>query len=206
LGSDKISSKFNFLGSYNLENLLIAVAICHKLGLSPAQISDAINSLKAVPGRLEPINVGQDFIALVDYAHTPDAVSNVLQAARQFTKGKVIAVLGCGGDRDSSKRNPMGQALQKNSDVAIFTSDNPRSENPELILEQMTKDLNIEVPSKVIIDRKSAIEYAVSIANVDDCVLLLGKGHELGQEINGVKHPFDDRAELSNAILKVVKK
>ena len=200
LADEKITTEFNFLGAYNRENLLIAVAITHQLGLSASEVAAAIKPLKAVPGRLEPITAGQNFTALVDYAHTPDAVANVLQTARQFTKGKIIAVLGCGGDRDASKRNPMGQALSKFSDVAIFTSDNPRSENAELILEQMTKGLTINAPSKVVVDRISAIEYAVSVAASNDCILVLGKGHEVGQEINGMKHPFDERLQLQTAI------
>jgi len=201
----KLVTEFNFFGSYNLENLMIAIGICVQLGVPLKELAPAIADLKPVPGRLEQINAGQKFLAFVDYAHTPDAVMRVLKTAREFTKGKVIGVLGCGGDRDASKRSPMGNALNNNSDVAIFTSDNPRSEPAESILKQMTSGITVELPSKIIIDRKAAIEYAVSVANPEDCVLVLGKGHEVGQEISGNKTPFDDRIELKTAILNKLK-
>jgi UDP-N-acetylmuramoyl-L-alanyl-D-glutamate--2,6-diaminopimelate ligase len=144
--------------------------------------------------------VGQAFNAFVDYAHTPDAVSNVLSSLREFTTGQVIAVLGCGGDRDSSKRPLMGEALTNGADVAIFTSDNPRSEAPQVILQQMVGSQKISDPSRVIEDRKSAITYAVSIAKPGDTIVILGKGHEVGQEVSGEKLPFDDRVVLAQAI------
>ncbi len=201
----KLVSEFNFFGSYNLENLMIAIGICVQLGVPIEELAPAISDLKPVPGRLEQINAGQKFLAFADYAHTPDAVIRVLKTAREFTTGKVIGVLGCGGDRDASKRSPMGNALNKNSDVAIFTSDNPRSEPAESILKQMTSGITVELPSKIIIDRKAAIEYAVRVANPDDCVLVLGKGHEVGQENSGNKTPFDDRIELKTAIINKLK-
>jgi UDP-N-acetylmuramoyl-L-alanyl-D-glutamate--2,6-diaminopimelate ligase len=144
--------------------------------------------------------LGQNYKALVDYAHSPDAVKNVLAAAREFTPGKIIAVLGCGGDRDSSKRPLMGRALHEGSDVAIFTSDNPRTESPESILHAMTNGLTISNTSRIIEDRDSAIRYATSMAEAGDTVLILGKGHESGQEVNGVVTPFDDRLHLAQAI------
>ena len=117
-----------------------------------------------------------------------------------MTDKKVIAVLGCGGDRDNSKRNLMGQELSLRSDIAIFTSDNPRSENPKTILEQMTNGLKISEPSAIIQDRTEAIKLAVNLAQPGDVVIVLGKGHERGQEIAGVVHPFDDRLVLAHAI------
>jgi UDP-N-acetylmuramoyl-L-alanyl-D-glutamate--2,6-diaminopimelate ligase len=144
--------------------------------------------------------LGQGFKALVDYAHSPDAVANVLAAARDFTPGKIIAILGCGGDRDASKRPFMGVALAEGSDVAIFTSDNPRSENPSHILSQMVGKLSISEPSRIIEDRAEAIAYAISLSQPGDTVLILGKGHEIGQEIHGVVTPFDDRIQLAQAI------
>ena len=157
-------------------------------------------SLTGAEGRLEKVDLGQSFSALVDYAHSPDAVTRVLETAKAFTAGKVIAVLGCGGDRDVTKRPLMGAALSNGSDIAIFTSDNPRSEAPQVILDSMTAGLKVSAPSKVIENRSSAIEYAVSLAKPGDTVLLLGKGHEIGQEIAGVIHSFDDRIELARAI------
>jgi UDP-N-acetylmuramoyl-L-alanyl-D-glutamate--2,6-diaminopimelate ligase len=124
----------------------------------------------------------------------------VLETAHEITDGRVIAVLGCGGDRDTSKRPLMGGALHNGADVAIYTSDNPRSEKPEEILVQMTLGLEIHEPSAVIQDRAQAIKAAVDQANEGDVVLILGKGHEKGQEIAGVTHPFDDRVELARAI------
>ena len=195
-----ISSSTKMHGGFNLDNLLMAVAIAIESGVDPLELSRVIPGLTGAAGRLENIDAGQEFRAIVDYAHTPDAVINVLQAAREFTTGRVIGILGCGGDRDNSKRALMGSALLNHSDIAIFTSDNPRSENPAEILHQMSGHLSFEQPSRVIEDRKSAIAYAVSVAGPGDTVLLLGKGHESGQEINGVVTDFDDRVELAQEI------
>ena len=200
-----ITGNFPLLGEHNLDNLIMAVVIAAQSGLSPAEITAAIPKLKSVAGRLEQLNLGQNFNALVDYAHTPDAVERVLKSARAFTPGKIIAILGCGGDRDKGKRPLMGQALANYSDVAIFTSDNPRSESPQQILKEMVGELSVATPNKVIEDRKEAIKYAVSMAQSGDSILLLGKGHEVGQEVNGVNTPFSDLLELTDAIKKVVK-
>lgn len=185
------------IGDFNLDNLLMAVAIAVESGVDPIEISANLNSYIGAPGRLEQVNVGQDFLAFVDYAHTPDAVINVLKSAREITQGKLIAVLGCGGDRDKTKRPLMGKALLA-ADLPIFTSDNPRSEDPKEILTQMTA--GIEHSGEVIEDRKNAIFRAVELANPGDVIAILGKGHETGQEIAGVKHPFDDRKILAEAI------
>ena len=195
-----IESRTRMRGGFNLDNLLLAVAIAYECGVDPLEIASLIPQLTGAPGRLEPVSLGQNFSALVDYAHSPDAVKNVLAAAREFTAGKLIGVLGCGGDRDSSKRPLMGQALISGCDVAIMTSDNPRSESPASILEQMKGTAELVKPSAVIEDRAAAIEYAVSLAQAGDTVIILGKGHESGQEVNGVVTPFDDRLELAKAI------
>jgi UDP-N-acetylmuramoyl-L-alanyl-D-glutamate--2,6-diaminopimelate ligase len=200
-----ITGNFPLLGEHNLDNLIVAVAIAAQSGLSLSEISAAIPKLKSVAGRLEQVNLGQNFNALVDYAHTPDAVERVLKSARAFTSGKIIAILGCGGDRDKGKRPLMGQALNNYSDIAVFTSDNPRSESPQQILKEMVGELSVAASNKVIEDRKEAIKYAVSMAQVGDTILLLGKGHEVGQEINGVNTPFSDLLELTEAIKKAVK-
>lgn len=200
-----ISAFFPLLGEHNLDNLILAVAIAALSGLKVSEISAAIPKLQSVAGRLEQLHLGQSFNALVDYAHTPDAVERVLAAAKGFTDGQVIAILGCGGDRDKGKRPLMGEALLNKSDVAIFTSDNPRNESPDQILTEMVGNLKVSAPSKVISDRRAAIDYAVSIAKAGDSILLLGKGHEQGQEIEGVITPFNDVTELSNAIKNAVK-
>jgi UDP-N-acetylmuramoyl-L-alanyl-D-glutamate--2,6-diaminopimelate ligase len=195
-----IESRTSLFGGFNLDNLLLAVAIAYECGVDPLEIAAISPQLLGAPGRLEPVSLGQNFAALVDYAHSPDAVTNVLAAAKEFTSGRVIAVLGCGGDRDASKRILMGTALSQGCDIAIYTSDNPRSENPSEILQQMTAGLNIELPSALIEDRATAIKYAVDQAQPGDTVLVLGKGHETGQEIAGVVVDFDDRRHLAQAI------
>ena len=199
-GGILIETRTSLFGGFNLDNLLLAIAIAHKCDIDPIEIAAVIPNLKGAPGRFDSVSLGQSFKALVDYAHSPDAVSNVLNAAREFTSGKIIAVLGCGGDRDATKRPLMGAALVSGADIAIFTSDNPRSENPEKILHDMTAGLSISEPSRVIEDREAAIRYATSIAAAGDTVLVLGKGHESGQEVAGVITPFDDRLQLAQAI------
>ena len=200
-----ISGNFNLIGEHNLDNLLLAIASVSICGLTNAQISNSLSKLKSVPGRLEIISGGQSFSAVVDYAHTPDAVSRVLKSAKSFTSGRVIGVLGCGGDRDKSKRAPMGQALFAGSDFAIFTSDNPRNEKTEDILKEMTDGIDLAEKGFILGDRKDAIDFAVKMAKPGDCIMLMGKGHESGQEVNGVITPFDDRIELLNSIRQAAK-
>ena len=199
-GGILIEGKVQLHGGYNYDNLLMAVAIATESGIDPIDIAAILPHLSGAVGRLESVRLGQNFTALVDYAHSPDAVSRVLETAHEITDGRVIAVLGCGGDRDSSKRPLMGKALLDGADIAIFTSDNPRSEEPEKILVQMTLGLDIQEPSAIIQDRAVAIKAAVNHAQEGDLVVILGKGHEKGQEIEGVIHPFDDRVELARAI------
>jgi UDP-N-acetylmuramoyl-L-alanyl-D-glutamate--2,6-diaminopimelate ligase len=199
-GGILIESRTRLFGGYNLDNLLMAVAIAVECGIDPIELAAIIPTLKGAPGRLESVSLGQRYTALVDYAHSPDAVSNVLAATREFTAGKIIAVLGCGGDRDATKRPLMGAALVQGADIAIFTSDNPRSEAPSEILAQMTSSLTFNAPSQIIEDRGDAIRVAVSLASDGDTVLVLGKGHETGQEVSGVVTPFDDRIALAQAI------
>lgn len=199
-GGILLESRTTLFGGYNLDNLLLAVAIASECGIDPIELAAVIPQLLGAPGRLESVVLGQSYKALVDYAHSPDAVANVLAAARDFTPGKIIAVLGCGGDRDATKRPLMGAALAHGADIAIFTSDNPRSEAPSDILKEMTSGLSIVEPSCIMEDRADAIRYATSIAHAGDTVLILGKGHESGQDIKGVVTPFDDRIHLAQAI------
>lgn len=199
-GGILIETATTLRGGYNFDNLLMAIAIAVESGVDPIDIAAIVPHISGAAGRMEEISVGQDFGAFVDYAHTPDAVSSALKTIREFTSGAVIAVLGCGGDRDASKRSLMGKSLYENSDIAIFTSDNPRSEDPELILQNMASGLVLTGPSKIITDRASAIAYAVSLAKAGDTVAVLGKGHELGQEIKGKTLNFDDRLILAQAI------
>ncbi|CAB4533033.1 unannotated protein [freshwater metagenome] len=199
-GGILIEGKTQLHGGYNYDNLLMAIAIAVESGIDPIDIAAILPTLTGAVGRLEAVRLGQNFTALVDYAHSPDAVTRVLETAHEITDGKVIAVLGCGGDRDTTKRTLMGQALHNGADVAIFTSDNPRSEKPEAILEQMVLDIDIVPPSAIIVDRAQAIKTAVDLAEPGDVVMVLGKGHEKGQEINGSIQEFDDRVELAKAI------
>jgi len=202
---ESLSENFALLGDYNLDNLLLAVAIVNSAGLSLDKIASTISKLQSVPGRLESVNAGQKFTALVDYAHTPDAVERVIATVKSVTHGKIIGVLGCGGDRDASKRSLMGYALFNGCDLAIFTSDNPRSESAEAILKQMTAGIDLGKKGFVEIDRKNAIDLAVKNAQSGDVVLLMGKGHESGQEVNSVVTPFDDRIELAESIRRLAR-
>jgi UDP-N-acetylmuramoyl-L-alanyl-D-glutamate--2,6-diaminopimelate ligase len=202
---ESLSENFALLGDYNLDNLLLAVAIANSAGLSLDKIASTISKLQSVPGRLESVNAGQKFTALVDYAHTPDAVERVIATVKSATSGKIIGVLGCGGDRDASKRSLMGHALFNGCDLAIFTSDNPRSESAEAILKQMTAGIDLGKKGFVEIDRKNAIDLAVKNAQSGDVVLLMGKGHESGQEVNSVVTPFDDRIELAESIRRLAR-
>jgi len=202
---ESLIENFALLGDYNLDNLLLAVAIVNSAGLSLDKIAPTISKLHSVPGRLESVNAGQKFTALVDYAHTPDAVERVIATVKSATDGKIIGVLGCGGDRDASKRSVMGHALFNGCDLAVFTSDNPRSESAESILKEMTKGLDLGKKGFIEIDRKSAIDLAVKNAQSGDVVLLMGKGHESGQEVNSVITPFDDRIELAESIKRLVR-
>ena len=196
-GGILIEGKVNLHGGYNYDNLLMAIAIAVESGIDPIDIASLLPKLRGASGRLESVALGQKFAAFVDYAHSPDAVARVLETARELSTGRVIGVLGCGGDRDRSKRSAMGRALDDGSDVAIFTSDNPRSERAEDILKEMTAGIK---SASVISDRAQAIKSAVNEAQDGDLVIILGKGHETGQEIAGVLHPFDDRIELAKAI------
>jgi len=199
-GGILIEGKTVLYGGFNYDNLLMAVAIATESGIDPIDIAAILSQLTGAAGRLESVRLGQNFTALVDYAHSPDAVTRVLETAHEISQGSVIAVLGCGGDRDSTKRSLMGKALHDGADIAIYTSDNPRGEKPEDILVQMVLDIDIELPSEVIVDRAMAIRTAVNHANQGDVVIILGKGHEKGQEVNGIINPFDDRIELARAI------
>jgi UDP-N-acetylmuramoyl-L-alanyl-D-glutamate--2,6-diaminopimelate ligase len=183
-------------GSFNVANALAALACLGAAGVSVQDGVRGIAELSAVPGRMERVEAGQPFLALVDYAHTPDAVSRLLSAVRTFTSGRVIVVLGCGGDRDHAKRPLMGAAASA-ADLAILTSDNPRSEDPQAILDEMA----VGAPGALLeVDRRAAIARAVAAAGPGDAVVVAGKGHESGQEAAGVLTPFDDRLVLREVL------
>jgi len=186
-----------FIGKFNVSNLLAVYGAAVMLGKQPEDILLVMSTLKSVSGRLEPIRSPEGFTAIVDYAHTPDALENVLNAIHEVLngKGKVITVCGAGGNRDKGKRPIMAQEAVKQSDKVIITSDNPRFEEPQDIINDMLAGLNAQQMKKVvsIVDRKEAIRTACMMAQKGDVILIAGKGHEDYQEIKGVKHHFDDR-------------
>ncbi|GAA0334936.1 UDP-N-acetylmuramoyl-L-alanyl-D-glutamate--2,6-diaminopimelate ligase [Oceanobacillus sp. FSL W7-1293] len=193
--------KTGLIGMFNVYNMLAAsgAAIASKVDLDV--IKEALEDTKGVDGRFEPINEGQDFSVIVDFAHTPDSLENVLQTSREFAERKVYVVVGCGGDRDRTKRPLMADVAVKYADHALFTSDNPRTEDPVQILDDMTSHLTEEVATfEVIVDRTEAIKHAVKLAQKDDIILIAGKGHETYQIIGKKKFDFDDRQIAREAI------
>ena len=193
-------SDLKLRGRFNVENALGAVAAGRLLGLPDEAIVTGIESVTGVPGRFESIDEGQPFTVVVDYAHTPDSLENVLRTARDLAEARVLCVFGCGGDRDRGKRPMMGRLARELADVAIVTSDNPRSEDPlAIIAEVLVGAPGLEVEP----DRRAAIALAVGAAREGDVVLIAGKGHERGQEIAGVVHPFDDR-EVARDVLRAL--
>jgi UDP-N-acetylmuramoyl-L-alanyl-D-glutamate--2,6-diaminopimelate ligase len=196
-GTHAIDGATAIPGAFNATNAMLAIVALHEAGVPLAVARDGVRDCLGVPGRMERVDAGQPFLALVDYAHTPEAVRSLLAAVRSLTAGQVIAVLGCGGDRDASKRRLMGAALEEGADVAVLTSDNPRSEDPMAILAEMAAG----APNgRVIPDRTRAIEYAVARARPGDVVVVAGKGHEAGQEYADRTVPFDDREVLRAAL------
>lgn len=185
-----IDIQYPMIGQHNVENILCAFGICLARGLTLHSIQNSLYTLPAVPGRLERIS--SLLPIFVDYAHTPDALAHALRTLRPLCSGKLITVFGCGGDRDAGKRPIMGSIAEEYSDLCIVTSDNPRSEVPEHIIDDITNGMQNKHPT--FPNREEAIAYAIQHASCEnDVVLIAGKGHETYQEILGVKHPFDDR-------------
>ena len=186
-----------FIGKFNVSNLLAVYGAAVMLGKKPEDILLILSTLKSVNGRLEPIHSPEGYTAIVDYAHTPDALENVLNAIHEVLNGngKVITVCGAGGNRDKGKRPIMAQEAVKQSDKVIITSDNPRFEEPQDIINDMLAGLDQKQMKKVlsIVDRREAIRTACMLAEKGDVILIAGKGHEDYQEIKGVKHHFDDK-------------
>jgi UDP-N-acetylmuramoyl-L-alanyl-D-glutamate--2,6-diaminopimelate ligase len=189
-------------GRFNLENALGAFAAGRLLGIDDDAIARGIASVAGVPGRFQSVDEGQDFAVVVDYAHKPGALENVLRAARELAHGRVICVFGCGGDRDRGKRPLMGRIASDLADVAIVTSDNPRSEDPLAIIAEVVAGMDGD--QTVEPDRARAIERAVELARPGDVVVIAGKGHERGQEAGGIVVPFDD-AEVAGEALRALK-
>ena len=186
-------------GAFNVENVLAAVAVADLLELDPDAVRAGIAAVGGVPGRFEAVEAGQPFAVLVDYAHTPDGLENLLVSAREITAGRLICVFGCGGDRDRGKRPLMGAIARRLADVAIVTSDNPRSEDPEAIIAEIMGGVQMTAEP----DRRAAIRMAVEAAGPQDVVVIAGKGHEQGQQIGETVLPFDDVTVAREALLAV---
>jgi UDP-N-acetylmuramoyl-L-alanyl-D-glutamate--2,6-diaminopimelate ligase len=206
---ERVRAQAPLPGPFNVANTLAAVVTLAVAGLDPQTAADGIAAVPGVPGRLERVDAGQPYLAVVDYAHKTDAVESVLRSLRKVTKGKVHIVLGCGGDRDRTKRGPMGAAAARLADTAVLTSDNPRGEDPLAILATMlagAAEVPIHERGDVMVyeDRAEAIAAAVARAEAGDTVLVAGKGHEQGQDIAGVVRAFDDRQVLRAAIERAV--
>ena len=192
------------LGRYNLSNLLGAIGAVKTLGLSDEEIISKIPLIHGAPGRFEPVKIDRDFTVIVDYAHTGDALENILKSINEFKINRVITVFGCGGDRDKTKRPIMGGIAEKYSDIVIVTSDNPRTEDPEEIIKDIVVGLTKE--NHIIeIHREKAIEKAISLAEKNDIILIAGKGHENYQVIGRERIHFDDKEEVIKAIKKLNK-
>jgi UDP-N-acetylmuramoyl-L-alanyl-D-glutamate--2,6-diaminopimelate ligase len=185
-------------GLFNVENALGALAAGLLLDLDETAIAEGIAAVPGVPGRFEVVDEGQPFFVVVDYSHTPDSLATALRAARGLAEGKVVVVFGAGGDRDRGKRPLMGRVAAELADVAIVTSDNPRSEEPLAIIQDVLQGSGVDV--EIDPDRRSAIERAIVLAEPGDLVLIAGKGHEQGQDAGGVVQPFDDRAVARQAL------
>lgn len=201
-GQQSIALEIQSIGSFNVLNLLGVIATLRDLGFSFEQAVEACRDLKAVPGRMQRLGHDHQPAVVVDYAHTPDAVEKALKALRPWAHargGRVLCILGCGGNRDKSKRAPMARMAEQGADLVCLTSDNPRLEDPQIILSQMREGL--QHPEKVLqlADRAHAIAHMISLAQAEDVVLIAGKGHETYQEIQGIKHGFSDidHAELA---------
>jgi UDP-N-acetylmuramoyl-L-alanyl-D-glutamate--2,6-diaminopimelate ligase len=201
------------VGEHNLENILAAAGMALSAGFSRRDVQEGIERVELVPGRMEPVE-NRGVVALVDYAHTDDALRNALQSVRGLCKGRLIVVFGCGGDRDRGKRPLMGTAAAEGADLVVLTSDNPRSEDPDEIIAQIVPGVERAGFKRIAVgkaksgengylvesDRRKAIGLAASLAKQGDVILIAGKGHETYQWIDGEKQPFDDRREAAEAL------
>ncbi len=199
---EKVEVELGIPGRFTVYNALTVLGICAGLEISLKDVAAALKDAPGVKGRVEVVPTpGKDYTVLIDYAHTPDGLENVLSAVRGFCKGRVIAVFGCGGDRDPIKRPIMGRIGAELADLAIITSDNPRTEDPEAIIRDIEPGAKQTGKAyEIVVDRRKAIRYAMQIAQKDDIIVLAGKGHETYQEICGVKHHLDEREEVAAAL------
>lgn len=180
-------------GFFNVYNMTALTAGALSSGFSEEEIHQTFMSITTVPGRMDRVELDAPYAVIVDYAHTPDALLNILSTARPLTSGKLICVFGCGGDRDKTKRPLMGKIVAENSDEAVVTSDNPRSEEPMAIIDEILGGIPLDFPHRIAADRRDAVRIALESAKPGDCIVIAGKGHEDYQEIKGVKRHFDDK-------------
>jgi UDP-N-acetylmuramoyl-L-alanyl-D-glutamate--2,6-diaminopimelate ligase len=198
-GDLRIENPF-LIGRFNLSNLLLLIIVLKSLGFSLSDIADAVAGIKAVPGRMEFFYKVDKPLVVVDYAHTPDALQQVLQALRSHCQGDLYCVFGCGGDRDKGKRALMATVAEQYADYLVITNDNPRDEDPEQIIQAMQRGLSGIKAVYIEQDRRCAIRFAIQKAKVGDVVLVAGKGHEVYQLVAGVKYPFSDAKEVRNLL------
>ena len=200
--NESVPVELGIPGRFTVYNALTVLGLCLQLGISLGDAAEALRDAPGVKGRVEVVPTpGKDYTVLIDYAHTPDGLENVLSAVRGFCKGRLIAVFGCGGDRDPIKRPIMGRIGTELSDIAIITSDNPRTEDPEAIIRDIEPGAKQAGKAyEIVVDRRKAIRHAMEIARKDDIIVLAGKGHETYQEICGVKHHLDEREEVAAAL------
>lgn len=203
-GQERTSVRVPIPGRFTVYNTLTVLGIARQLGISLEAAARALETAEGVRGRIEVVPTpGTEYTVLIDYAHTPDGLENVLSSVRDFCRGRIIAVFGCGGDRDPIKRPIMGEIGVKLSDIAVITSDNPRTEDPMAIIQDILKGVTGEMGEYTVVeDRKTAIRYAMDIAEKDDIIVLAGKGHETYQDIGGVKRHLDEREEVAAHLLK----
>ena len=206
LNMDDYPVSLKLTGMFNVYNALSAAAVCLNQGLDPKVITEALRTIQGVPGRAELLDTHTPYKVILDYSHSPDALENILSTVRTFARGRVIVLFGCGGDRDHGKRPIMGEIAGTLADYSILTSDNPRTEDPFLILRAVESGIKKTSGSYTVIEnRREAIRHALKTAREGDIVVLAGKGHETYQEINGIKHPFDEKAVVQQLLAEMKK-
>ncbi len=201
LQMDEYPVSLKLTGMFNVYNALAAAAVCLNQGLDPAQVAAALQTIKGVPGRAELLDTHTPYKVILDYSHSPDALDNILNTVRTFARGRVIVLFGCGGDRDHKKRPIMGEIAGRLADYSILTSDNPRTEDPFDILRAVESGIRRTKGKYTVIEnRREAIRHALETAREGDIVVLAGKGHETYQEINGIRHPFDEKVVVQQLL------
>lgn len=200
----KISVQMKLAGIFNVYNALLAAGVCICAGIDPEAIRRGLEDVRAVPGRIELLDTDTPYRVILDYAHSPDSLENILKAVRETTKGRMIALFGCGGNRDSAKRPIMGEIAGELADFCVLTSDNPRNEDPMDILAAIEEGIRPTGCEYIVIEnRREAIKYALKNAQASDVIVLAGKGHETYQEIRGVKHPFDEKIVVAELLAEI---